>query len=333
VTQDRPEVREGTGVLVTGATGFIGGDLARRLAREGARVTGTGRRIDEVRWLESEGVRLRRADLLDRPAMRELVSGQELVLHAAGWLYGDPDEARPVNVEGTADLVRMAAEEGVERVVHVSTLGSYRRPDDPADLPIDESHPLSPDAGGVYQRTKAEGELRARAVAGEHGIELVVARPGMVFGPRGDTWTVGMCRAVCAGRRVLIGDGEGHFHPLFVDDLMDALVLCATSPGAAGEAYNFCQEPVTYREYLSEYGELCGREPKALPTWAARLMVAANRLPGVSFPLDETWLNLATNRLRFSTQKARRELGWTPEIGYERGMERTKEWLRAEGHV
>lgn len=333
MTPGRPEVPEGTRVLVTGGTGFIGGALARRLARDGARVTGTGRRIDEVRWLEGEGVRLRRADLLDRPAMRELVSGHEMVFHAAGWLYGDPDQARPVNVEGTADLVRMAAEEGVERVVHVSTLGSYRRPDGPADLPIDESHPLSPEAGGVYQRTKAEGELRARAMAGEHGIELVVARPGMVFGPRGDTWTVSMCRSVCAGRRVLIGDGEGHFHPLFVDDLVDALVLCATSPSAAGEAYNFCQEPVTYREYLSEYGELCGREPRSLPAWAARLLVAADHLPGVSVPLDETWLALATNRLRFSTEKAREKLGWRARVGYEDGLERTKRWLRSEGHV
>lgn len=333
MSPEGPGLRAGTRVLVTGATGFIGGALARRLAREGARVTGTGRRIDEVRWLEEDGVRLRRADLLDRAAVRELVSGQELVFHAAGWLYGDPDQARPVNVEATADLVRMSAEEGVERVVHVSTLGSYRRPDGPDDLPVEESHPLSPNEGGLYQRTKAEGEIRARAVADGRGVELAVARPGMVFGPRGDTWTVGMCRAVCAGKRVLIGDGGGHFHPLFIDDLLDALLLCGASSAAAGEAYNFCQEPVTFREYLSEYGELCDREPRSLPTWVARLMVAANDLPGLDFPLDETWLALATNRLRFSTEKARGELGWRPRVGYEEGMERTRRWLRSEGHV
>lgn len=323
----------GTPVLVTGATGFIGGHLAERLAGEGLEVTGTGRRIDEARWLEDEGVQLRRADLLDREAIRELVSGHEVVFHAAGWLYGDPDQARAVNVEATADLVRICAEERVRRVVHVSTLGAYRRPDSPADLPIDESHPLAPDSGGTYRRTKAEGELRARSVAAERGLGLTVARPGMVFGPRADTWTVRMCRAVCGGKRVLIGDGDGHFHPLYVEDLTDALRECATSPAAAGEAYNFCQDPVTFRAYLSEYGELCGREPKALPVWVARLMVAADRVPGVDVPLDETWLNLATNRLRFSTEKARRELGWTPQVGYERGMERTREWLRSEGFV
>ena len=319
--------------LVTGATGFIGGHLAERLAADGVPVTGTGRRIDEARWLEDEGVRLRRADLLDRDAVRELVSGQDVVFHAAGWLYGDPEQARPVNVEATADLVRICAEERVRRVVHVSTLAAYRRPDSPADLPIDESQPLAPDAGGAYRRTKAEGEMRARSVAAERGLELTVARPGMVFGPRAATWTVGMCRAVCGGERVLIGDGGGHFHPLYVDDLMDALLACAASPRAAGEAYNFCQEPVTFRAYLSEYGELCGREPKALPIWVARLMVAANGLPGVDLPLDETWLELATNRLRFSTKKARRELRWTPRVGYEQGMERTREWLRSAGHV
>lgn len=323
----------GAPALVTGATGFIGGHLARRLAAEGMSVTGTGRRIGDARWLEGEDVRLRRADLLDRKAMRELVSGQEFVFHAAGWLYGDPEQARPVNVEATADLVRICAEERVRRVVHVSTLGAYRRPDSSGDLPIEETHPLAPDDGGLYQRTKAEGELRARAVAGERGLELTVARPGMVFGPRSGTWTVGMYRAVCGGKRILIGDGEGHFHALYVNDLADALVACATVGEAAGEAYNFCQEPVTFRAYLSEYGELCGREPRSMPVWVARLLVAAGRLPGVNVPLDETWLNLATNRLRFSTEKARRELGWTPRVGYERGLERTKEWLRAEGHV
>lgn len=329
---DRTRGLADTRVLVTGATGFIGGHVAERLADEDARVVGVGRRVEESRWLEDEGVDLRRADLLDRERMRDLVTGRDLIVHAAGWLYGDPEMARPVNVDATADLVRMAAEEGVGRVVHVSTLGAYARPDDP-ERPIDEAHPLAPDAGGAYQRTKAEGELRAREVAGGRGLELTVLRPGMVFGPRSGTWTVGMCRAVCEGRPVLIGDGQGHFHPLYIGDLVSAVLACAVAPEAAGEAYNLCEEPVTFRSYLSEYGELCGREPESTPTWLGRLMVYANRLPGVELPVDETWLALATNRLRFSTRKARERLGWEPEVGYAGGIARTKEWLRAEGHV
>lgn len=319
-------------VLVTGATGFIGGHVAERLAGQGARVVGVGRRVDESRWLEEEGVDLRRADLLDRERMREMVAGCDLVVHAAGWLYGDPEMARPVNVEATADLVRLAAEEGARRVVHVSTLGAYARPDDP-DRPIEESHSLAPDAAGAYQRTKAEGEIRSRQVADDRGLELAVLRPGMVFGPRSGTWTVGMCRAVCEGRPVLIGGGEGHFHPLYIDDLVAAVLTSAVAPEAAGEAYNLCEDPVTFRSYLSEYGELCGREPASTPTWLARLMALANRLPGVDFPVDDTWLALATNRLRFSTRKVREELGWEPGVGYAEGLERTKEWLRAEGHA
>lgn len=328
-----PGVPEGTRALVTGATGFIGGHLARRLAEQGAIVTGAGRRLERVRWLEDSGVRLRRADLRDRTAVGELVSGQDLVFHAAGWLRGDPEQARPVNVEATSDLVRAAAGEDVDRVVHVSTLGAYRRPASGDELPLDESHPLSPDSGGAYERTKAEGEIRAREIADERELELAVARPGMVFGPRSGTWTVGMCRAVCEGRRVLIGDGSGRFHPLYVDDLVDALILCAISPAARGGAYNFCEEPVTFRSYLAEYGALCGREPRSLPLWLARLLSAAGRLPGVDTPVDETWLALATNRLRFSTARAREELGWRPRVGYEEGLERTKNWLRSRGHV
>lgn len=328
------EALAGSEVLVTGATGFIGGRVAERLAGEtGSRVTGTGRRVDEARRLEEVGVRLRRADLLDRERTRELVAGQDVVFHVAGWLYGDPSQARPVNVEATADLVRAAAEEGVERFVHVSTLGVYERPSDPEELPIDESHPLSPDSGGPYERTKAEGEIRARRIAADAGLDLAVARPGMVFGPRSTTWSLGMYRAVCEGRPVLVGDGRGHFHPLYVDDLVDALTLCATHPRAPGEAYNLCEEPVTFRTYLSEYGELCGREPESMARWVARLLALAGRLPFVDVPVDETWIALVTNRARFSTEKARSELGWRPRVGYREGLERTKEWLRAEGHA
>lgn len=318
-------------VLVTGATGFIGGRLARRLAEgQGARVTGTGRELAKARHLERHGVTLARADLLDEARLPELVRGREVVFHVAGWVGGDPAMARPVNVTATEAVVRTAARQGVRRVIHVSTVGAY---DLPPEGPVDEETPLAPDGGDRYGRTKAEGEIRARELAEEAGLELAVVRPAMVYGPRSRLWSVGICRAACAGKPILVGDGSGHFHPVYIDDVVDALLLCAVRPEAPGRAYNVSRPPVTWKEYVGRYAALCDGEPGSTPTWLARLLALADGLPFVDSPVDPTFLKLATNRCSFPTDRARRELGWRPRFDLDRGMERTAAWLRQEGHV
>lgn len=318
-------------VLVTGATGFIGGRLAERLSVEaGARVTGTGRSLEKASWLEDRGVELERADLLETGRMRRLVEAAEVVFHLAAWAGGDPELAEPVNVEAPARLVRWAAADGAERFVHVSTVGAYRLDRGPT---VDEETPLAPDAPDRYGRTKARGELRARREATRTGLELAVVRPAMVYGPRSTAWAVRMCRAVCQGKPVLVGDGSGHFHPVYVDDLVEALLACAARPEAAGQAFNVSDEPVTWREYAGYFAELCGREPRSIPLWLARLMAAVSELPGVDLPVDRTRLLQATNRVVFSTEKARTELDWSPEVGLDEGMARTAAWLRSEGYV
>lgn len=318
-------------VLVTGATGFIGGRLARRLAEgQGARVTGTGRELAKARHLERHGVTLARADLLDEARLPELVRGREVVFHVAGWVGGDPATAHPVNVTATEAVVRTAARQGARRVVHVSTVGAY---DLPPEGPVDEETPLAPDRGDLYGRTKAEGEIRARELAGEAGLELAVVRPAMVYGPRSRLWSVGIGRAACAGKPILVGDGSGHFHPVYIDDVVDALLLCAVRPEAPGRAYNVSRPPVTWKEYVGRYAALCDGEPGATPTWLARLLALADALPFVDSPVDPTFLKLATNRCSFPTDRARRELGWRPRFDLDRGMERTAAWLRQEGHV
>lgn len=318
-------------VLVTGATGFIGGRLARRLAEgQRARVTGTGRELAKARRLERHGVTLARADLLDEARLPELVRGREIVFHLAGWVGGDPASARAVNVTATEGLVRAAARDGVRRLVHVSTVGVYAMP---SEGPVDEETPLAPDGGDPYGRTKAEGEIRAMEAADEAGLELAVVRPAMVYGPRSRLWSTGICRAACSGKPILIGDGSGHFHPAYVDDVVDALLLCAVRPEAPGRAYNVSQPPITWKEYVGRYAALCDGQPGSTPRWMARLLAAADALPFVDSPVDPTFLHMATNRCSFPTDRVRRELGWRPRFDLDRGMKRTAAWLRQQGHV
>lgn len=318
----------GKAVLVTGATGFIGSRLAERLAtRQGARVTGVGRNLQRVEWLRENGVELRSLDLTDTAALERALGGQEVVFHAAATPSPDPEAARAVNVTATEELVRCAGPAGVRRFVHVSTVGVY---DMGGRSVVEESTPLALDHPSMYPRTKAWAEKRAFKMAEEVGVELTAVRPSMVYGPGYGLWSFVMFRNVCEGKPVFLGDGSAHFNPVYVDDVVDALVLCATSPRAGGEAFNVSAEVTTWRDFMGYYGRLCGREPRGLPLWLARLMAAANGIPGVSTPVNQGFLEMATSRKRFPIEKARELLGWEPRVGLDEGMERTARWLEAE---
>lgn len=316
----------GVPVLVTGATGFIGGRLAALLARgEGARVRGTGRDLEKADELDGLGVELVAADLGDADAFDGLVRGREVVFHAAAVLGADADVAEVVNVEATERLARAAAAAGVRRFVHVSTVGVY---DMDGSSVVDEAVPLALDHPATYPRTKARAEERLFQVASETGLEAVALRPSMVYGPGPGIWTVGMYRSVCNGDPVYLGDGSYGFNPVYLDDVVDALVRAAVSPRAAGEAFNVSAGATTWRDFMGRYGEACGKEPKGLPLWLAHLMAFANRIPGVRTPVDRGFIEMATSRKTFPVDKGRELLGWEPTTGLDQGMERTLAWLR-----
>lgn len=325
---------EGRPVLVTGATGFIGGRLAERLSGgERAQVTATGRRVGAVSGSAAGAARQVQADLLDRDRMRELVRGQEVVFHVAGWVGGDPDLAHAVNVEATGELVRAAAGAGVRRFVHVSSVSVYG---DPGGT-VDEDAPLVVHSPIPYARTKALGELRAREEADRAGLELVVVRPASVFGPRSSLWTTALTDYVCSGVPVLVGKGSGRFSPIYVDDLVDAMLLCAASGAAPGEAFNVSDDPVPWRTFVAAHARLCGTELRTLPPEEARAVLAGERPARGRLPTAEVAylviLSVGEADTAFSSRKLRRLLDWEPRVGVEGGLERAAAWLRAEGRV
>jgi len=127
-----------------------------------------------------------------------------------------------------------------------------------------------------------------------------------------------------------LGDGSAHFNPVYIDDVVDAIIRCAKLPNANGEAFNISAEITTWREFMSHYGELCGKEPKGLPIIMARLMAFANRIPGVNTPIDQGFIEMATSRKNFPIQKAADLIDWNPRVSLEEGMKSTTEWLEKE---
>ena len=314
-------------ILVTGATGFLGSRLAEILsAKEKAEVIGIGRKLEKVSWLTDEGVDLEAVNLLDYDELQTIVEGKDIVFHSAAALGGDPEMAHRINVEATAKLVQLAGKAGVSRFVHVSTVGVY---DMTGLTEVDESAPLATDHPSSYPRTKALAEEKAVKVAGTFkNLELAIVRPSMIYGPGHGMWSEGMFKNIMEGNPVYLGDGSAHFNPVYIDDVVHAMILCATHPKAAGEAFNVSADVTTWREFMSHYGEICDKEPKGLPLPIARLMAFANKIPGINTPIDRGFIEMATSRKVFPIEKAETLIGWKPETGLNEGMEKTVQWLR-----
>lgn len=323
----------GKNILVTGATGFIGGRLAQRLAQDGAIVTGTGRNLAAVPFLREAGVTLQPADITDTTALRQLLAGQDVIFHLAAAM-GRSDEAasRRINVAATADLVRLAAEAGVRRFIHTSSIAVYGPPTSPL---IAEDHPLDLQQAAPYGRTKAEGEQTARKVAAETGLELVVIRPGMVYGPRGPGWTVNMVRLLQRGFPVIMGDGSGHAQPVYVDNLIDGLILAADPQrtGIAGEAFNFVDRPLPWRDFFGYYGRMSGRKPRRLPLWLARVGLGLYKRVSGRLESTDSLLAYYTSKAVYPIDKAERLLGYRPRLSLDEGMQRTEAWLHEAGYL
>ncbi len=325
-------ILSGKKVLVTGATGFIGGRLAQRLAtEEGAIVTGTGRNLDKVPFLSEAGVQLQAVDLLDETGMNGLVAGQDVVFHVAAWLgsHGQAEKAEAFNVQATEMLVRLAAAHKVSRFVHTSSIAVYGPPTQPV---IHEDTPFA-NQNDLYGRTKGAGEQNALKLAHELGLALTVVRPGMVYGPRAIGWSVRMLQLVQKRVPVIYGGGTGHAYPIYIDNLVDGMILAATQPAAVGQAFNFCDPPVTFKEWFGYYGEMCGRKPVAMPLFLARLLVFFNDTFRLGLPLTRERLTYFLIRSDFPASKAQTLLGYQPRVPIAAGMRHTEAWLRQAGYL
>jgi 2-alkyl-3-oxoalkanoate reductase len=320
-------------VLVTGATGFIGGRLAQRLAlEEEAIVTGTGRSLDKVPFLHETDVVLQRADLLDETAMATAIAGQEIIFHVAAQKGNqiDPEISLRSNVEATSLLLRLAAQSGVQRIIYTSSVNVYGPPG-PGQKLIKESDPVMTDLRDVYGRTKAIAELKARELADKLAVDLVVVRPGMVYGPRAQSWILSLCRYVKKGVPVIFGKGNGLACPVYIDNLVDGMLLAAVVPQARNETYNFCDEPVTWREYFRHLGQICGRQPRTVPYWLAWPVAAFNEKFQLGLPLTRERLRFYDTQAIYDMSKARTQLGWQQRISFAEGMRRSGVWLQEEG--
>lgn len=300
--------------------------MAERLARETeARVTGVGRQLEKAAHLRDLGVQIEYLELTDETALPGFLQDRDIVFHLAGApAYHDAETCHRINVLATEQLVREAAGAGVSRFVQVSSMAAYG----PAAWDVmHEDRPLATDQKAPYGRSKALGEQRASEVGQELGMEVTIVRPGMVFGPGGRSWTVNLFNLVKRGVPVLFGGGDGHAHPVYLDNLIDGMFLAASRPEAAGQAFNFVDRPLPWRDFFGYYGAMCGRTPRGLPLWMAKPVLALVKpFIGRSEPTEALY-RFYTNRSVYPIEKARRLLDYKPRFSIGQGMELTEAWF------
>lgn len=315
---------ERTRVLVTGATGFVGGALMRALRdRDDVEVRGVGRRRVDDPDVASVDL-ARAAELPFGPAFRP-----DVIVHSAARAtqWGTRAEFRAQNVGATANVLELARRSGTERVVYVSSTSVFYRPAD--QFGITEASPIGPDFLNEYARTKHEGEELVR----RHPGDWVIARPRAVFGPGDTTLLPRILEAAARGRLPFLGDPEDPAvgDLVYIDVLVDRLVAAALAPGLAGTAVNLASgEPVplmpTIARILRELGlpvprRTLGRRAALGLAAAAETAWRLGRLHGEP-PLTRYAVWLLTSSKTFDVSLARSLFG-PPRVGMDEALERT----------
>lgn len=316
-------------VLITGANGFIGNRLLQHYKSQGIAVIGvdlTGNQDD-----------IFQGDIGQPDSISHLLADCEVVIHTAALVsnaIADADMWR-VNVLATHNLVEAAKKHNVKRFVQISSIVAYGNT---ATGELDENHPVHAD-GGSYVLTKLASEHAVLAATANSAMELVIIRPGDVYGPGSRPWVVLPLEAINKGQFMLPAKGEGFFRPIYIDDLIRGIALATTSQQAAGEIINLsCEDYITTAQFFSyHYRWLNKRGPLKVPTSLALFAAAtASKIAGVTGGVNEastaTVRQLSTNSW-FSIAKAERLLGWKPEVSLNTGMQASQEWAKSQGLI
>ncbi len=317
--------------VVTGATGFLGSALVTELIRRQQSVRILARDEKKAHQQFGDAVTIIAGDITEAMQVQQAVDGATTIYHLAGRLYHPSTPAelyRQTHMEGTRALLKACQGQAqLRRIVHVSTTGVHGVT---SETPAVEDAPFAPT--NPYEATKLEGELLALKAYQEQGLPVAVVRPGLVYGP-GDLHLLGFFVSIKKGLFRVIDGGKALLHPVYIDDLVAALLLCAERPQAVGRSYNIAGErPVTVRELAAAIAHALDRELPAgsIPLWLANLasdiFAIMPGMKGEHAPLTRSRAGFLTKSRIYDISRAKSELGYTPKVGLEDGIKLTAAW-------
>lgn len=328
------ETIEGRTCVVTGAGGFIGGALCSKLAEAGARVVGLEANPDTRPRVEATGAEFVSCDVTDAKAVERALAEAQLVVHTAAIVsdWGKMADFVHVNVRGTRNVLDAARSAQAEHVVHLSSVVTWGFEH---EAELDEDAPGRP-AGIPYIDTKGASDALARARA-KRGEPITVVRPGDVYGPGSVPWAVRPLEAIRKHQFMLVDGGAGLILPIYIDDLVEAIVASLTTLQSRRAAITVWDgNAVTCAEFFGYYARMLGRSsipsvPRPLAMLGAAGQELAARVRGRPPAFTRNAITFVSRKAPLSNRRAQELLGWQPRVSLDEGMRRTEDWFRAEG--
>jgi len=312
--------------VVTGAAGFLGAHLCRRLSAEGHEVIALDI-LQRPRTLEVPGLEYVQADLRSPARWKDELTDVDTVFHLASvhlQVSAAEDEYRAVNVDAALRLAELSHHALVRRFVHVGTVGIYGHVQHP---PATEDAPRNPT--NSYERTKLAGEQSVELFSERSGLDVRVLRPAWIFGP-GCPRTTKLLRSLKKGRFFFIGEGTNLRHPVYVADVVDALLLAAVGRlGARRDHIIAGPSAMKLRDLVSACAQAVGapmprfRMPRPAAMMLGRVAESAGRITGKNPPFSRRSLSFFENDNAFDCAAAQRDLGYVPRVDFTEGLQRT----------
>jgi nucleoside-diphosphate-sugar epimerase len=328
-------------ILVTGATGLIGGRLVETLAADGHYVKLLVRRSSVISDLRKLGVELEYGDIRNSESVERAVKDVDVVYHLAA-IRGErllPREMYwDVNVKGTKNILEVSYKAGIEKFVYCSTEGVLGWFDNP---PADESWPYKP--VGMYHVTKTEAERLVKRYLYEKQLPATIIRPVIAYGPTDRGTVFKIASLIKKGRFVVLGHGDFRLHLVYIDNLIQGLRLAGEKKCSVGQIYIIADEnPITFNRLIQIITETLNVQTTKIhiPIWSAKLaglMVenlyrALLRLSikklGDDPILTPMKVDILSKERFYNISKAKKELGYTPTIHTEEGIAATINWYK-----
>lgn len=328
-------LHEGQLVGITGATGFIGGALCRRLVEEGCTVRAYARNPEKAKKLEAMGVEVCIGDIRDADKVHQFLQGVDMVYHIAGNFRDESvseEMMYDINYGGTKNMLEAAEANGVKRFLHCSTCGVHGHISNP---PANEESPYNP--GDYYQRSKLKAEKLVWEYINAGKFPISIYRSAGVYGA-GDTRFLKMAKGIQKRRFPILGDGKTLFQMIYIDDLVDGIILAGTKEEAIGNVYILIgDEHVELDELAQMVADITDSAllPVKFPFWpvyyAGWAMEILFKPLGINPPLYRRRVDFFRKDRWFDISKAQTDLGFQPKIDLREGLEKQIQWYRDEG--
>lgn len=304
-------------IFITGATGFVGHHLLRRLLKTDHHITCLIRETSKIDHLQGEDITFIRGDIRDRNSVLNAIDGCQWVVHLAG-VYSfwepDPEIYYQINVEGTRNVMECALEAGISKVVHLSTYGAFGIQE---DCPFTEENTPNPISSCQYAKSKYLADQIVWDLHEKKGLPVTVLYPANIFGTGDDKATSEYIKNIINKKfpvRVL----ENHYFSVVdIKDVVEAIIICLNSLDITGEKYLLADRYMTFKEFNRMISDFAGVSlpkislPDTLSVWLSHVLTLFSDLLKVPplFGLSKDQVGAMVSDSRCSGEKAERELG------------------------